>query len=47
LAGQLGGRLLTYDGTQHTVVFHRQACVDNYVAAYLINLTLPPPDSRC
>jgi pimeloyl-ACP methyl ester carboxylesterase len=47
LAGELGGRLLTYDGTQHTAVFHREACVDNYVAAYLIDLTLPPPDSRC
>jgi pimeloyl-ACP methyl ester carboxylesterase len=47
LAKDLGGRLLTYDGTQHTVVFHRQACVDNYVAAYLIDLTVPPPDSRC
>jgi len=47
LAAALGGDLLTYDGTQHTAVFHGQACIDNFAAAYLINLTLPPKDSRC
>jgi len=47
LAKDLGGVLLTFDGTQHTVVFHHQACVDNYVTAYLLDLTLPPPDARC
>jgi pimeloyl-ACP methyl ester carboxylesterase len=47
LAKELGGGLLTYEGTQHTVVFQGQACVDKYAAAYLINLTLPPKDSRC
>lgn len=47
LAKQLGGALLTFDGTQHTVVFHGQACVDNYATAYLIDLALPPKDSRC
>jgi len=47
LAKQLGGALLTYEGTQHTVVFQGNACVDNYAAAYLVDLTLPPPGSRC
>lgn len=47
LAKELGGVLLTYVGTQHTVVFHGQTCVDDYAAAYLVNLTLPPKDSQC
>jgi pimeloyl-ACP methyl ester carboxylesterase len=47
LAKQLGGGLLTYDGTQHTVVFEGDACIDKYAANYLINLTLPVPNSRC
>lgn len=47
LATELGGSLLTYDGTQHTVVFQGETCVDNYAAAYLVNLTLPPKDARC
>ena len=47
LAKQLGGALLTYDGTQHTVVFQGDACIDKYAAAYLIDLTLPPPDAKC
>nr|WP_325096704.1 alpha/beta hydrolase [Mycolicibacterium vinylchloridicum] len=47
LAEQFGGALLTFDGTQHTVVFHGNACVDDYAAAYLIDLALPPKDSRC
>ena len=32
LAKQLGGALLTFDGTQHTVVFQGNTCVDNYAA---------------
>ncbi len=47
LAKELGGGLLTFDGTQHTVVFQGDACVDKYAAAYLIDLTLPPPNSKC
>jgi len=47
LAKQLGGALLTFNGTQHTVVFQSNTCVDNYAAAYLIDLTLPPPDATC
>ena len=47
LAKQLGGALLTFDGTQHTVVFQGEDCVDKYAAAYLIDLTLPPPGAKC
>jgi hypothetical protein len=47
LAKQLGGSLVTYKGTQHTVAFQGAKCVDDYVAAYLIDLTLPPADATC
>ena len=47
LAKQLGGALLTFNGTQHTVVFQGEQCVDDYAAAYLTDLTLPPPDATC
>ncbi|GFG55142.1 alpha/beta hydrolase [Mycolicibacterium agri] len=47
LAKQLGGTLLTYDGTQHTVAFQGNPCVDSIVANYLIDVTVPPPDTRC
>ena len=47
LAKELGGDLLTFDGTQHTVVFQGEACVDKYAAAYLIDLKLPPPGAKC
>lgn len=47
LADQLGGGLLTYEGTQHTVVFQGEECVDDVASAYLIDGTLPPPDTSC
>nr|WP_272818751.1 alpha/beta hydrolase [Mycolicibacterium rhodesiae] len=47
LAKELGGSLLTYDGTQHTAVFRDQPCVDAYAAAYLIDLAVAPKDARC
>lgn len=47
LAKQLGGALLTFNGTQHTVVFQGEQCVDDYAAAYLIDLKLPPPGASC
>ena len=47
LAKQLGGALLTFNGTQHTVVFQGNTCVDNYAAAYLVDLTVPPPGATC
>ncbi len=47
LAKELKGGLLTYQGTQHTVVFQGESCVDDYATQYLINGALPPPDSKC
>lgn len=47
LAEQLGGALLTFKGTQHTVVFQGEQCVDDYVAAYLLDLELPAPGATC
>ena len=44
---QLGGRLLTYEGTQHTVVFQGNTCVDDISAKYLIDGALPPVGARC
>jgi pimeloyl-ACP methyl ester carboxylesterase len=47
LAKQLGGALLTFEGTQHTVVLQGDTCVDQIVTRYLIDLTLPRPGARC
>jgi len=47
LAGQLGGGLLTFNGTQHTVAFQGERCVDEFVATYLVDLTVPPPGATC
>jgi hypothetical protein len=47
LARELGGALLTFNGTQHTVVFEGDACVDGYATRYLVDLTLPPKGSTC
>ncbi|MCG5432662.1 alpha/beta hydrolase [Mycobacterium sp. MYCO198283] len=47
LARQLGGVLLTYEGTQHLAAYQSDACIDDKVTAYLIDLTLPPPGTRC
>ena len=47
LAKQLGGTLLTFDGTQHTVVFQGDKCVDDIAATYLVDVTVPPPNSTC
>ena len=47
LAKELGGALLTFTGTQHTVVFEGDACVDKYATNYLVDLTLPPPGAKC
>ena len=33
LARQLGAALITFEGTQHTVVFNGNECVDNAVVA--------------
>ena len=47
LARELGGTLLTFDGTQHTVVFQGNPCVDDIAARYLVDLTVPPPGTKC
>lgn len=47
LANQLRGSLLTFDGTQHTVVFQGDSCIDEYVTAYLIGGTTPPSGAKC
>jgi pimeloyl-ACP methyl ester carboxylesterase len=47
LARQLGGRLLTFEGTQHTAALHGDRCIDNAVTAYLVDGTLPADGTRC
>jgi pimeloyl-ACP methyl ester carboxylesterase len=47
LAKQLGGALLTFEGTQHTVAFSGNQCVDQIVTRYLVDLALPPAGARC
>ena len=47
LARQLGGTLVTFEGTQHTVVFQGNTCIDDIAARYLVDVTVPPPDTRC
>lgn len=47
LAKALGGRLLTFDGTQHTVFLQGKKCVDDAGSRYLIDLTLPDSGKRC
>ena len=47
LARQLGGTLVTFEGTQHTVVFQGNPCIDDIAARYLVDVTVPPPDTRC
>lgn len=47
LAKQLRGGLLTFNGTQHTVVFQGNECVDGYATKYLIDGALPPADAKC
>jgi pimeloyl-ACP methyl ester carboxylesterase len=47
LAKQLDGGLLTFNGTQHTVVFQGNSCVDKAASTYLIDLKLPAQDAKC
>lgn len=47
LAKALGGRLLTFDGTQHTAFLQGNNCVDAAGTNYLIELTLPAEGVRC
>lgn len=47
LARQLGARLLTYEGQQHTIALEGHPCVDGAVEEYLVDLVLPPDGLRC
>jgi pimeloyl-ACP methyl ester carboxylesterase len=47
LAKAMGGGLLTYEATQHTVFLQGNACVDKAGATYLISGKLPKPGTRC
>ncbi|MPZ67328.1 MAG: alpha/beta fold hydrolase [Pseudonocardiaceae bacterium] len=47
LTGALGGRLLTFEGNQHTVALQGVGCVDTAVTRYLVDGTLPPEGMRC
>jgi len=41
LAHELGAPLITYEGTQHTVVFNGDQCVDGAVTSYLVDGVVP------
>ncbi len=47
LAQQMGAALITFDGTQHTVVFNGDACVDTAVVNFLVDSVAPPDGLRC
>jgi hypothetical protein len=47
LARELHGRLLTFEGNQHTASLGGVGCVDQAMSAYLSSLTLPPEGLRC
>jgi pimeloyl-ACP methyl ester carboxylesterase len=47
LARQLGAPLITYDGTQHTVVFNGDQCVDSAVVDFFVDKVMPPLGLRC
>lgn len=47
LAQQMGASLITFDGTQHTVVFNGDQCVDTAVVNFLVDLTAPPDGLHC
>lgn len=47
LARYLGGALVTFEGTQHTVVLDGVPCVDDVVTRYLVTLETPSRDPHC
>ena len=47
MARQMGASLITFDGTQHTVVFNGDECVDTSVVNYLVDSVIPPDGLRC
>ena len=47
LARELDASLITFEGTQHTVVFNGDACVDSAVVSFLVGGTPPPANLQC
>jgi pimeloyl-ACP methyl ester carboxylesterase len=47
LAHDLGGQLLTFDGTQHTAFLDGNSCVDRWGSDYLLDLTPVPDGTTC
>ncbi|MGB6180863.1 MAG: alpha/beta hydrolase, partial [Rhodococcus sp. (in: high G+C Gram-positive bacteria)] len=47
LADQLGASLVTFEGNQHTASFAGNACVDDVLSSYLVDLVLPAAGLRC
>ncbi|WP_372440936.1 alpha/beta hydrolase [Mycolicibacterium mengxianglii] len=47
LARQLQAPLITFDGTQHTVVFNGQQCVDSATVRYFVDSAIPPANLLC
>ncbi|MER5393930.1 alpha/beta hydrolase [Saccharopolyspora sp. NPDC002686] len=47
LADALHGRLLTFEGTQHTVFLQGVSCVDDAGTRYLVDLKVPADGARC
>ena len=47
LATQLGARLVTHQGDQHTVALQGVRCIDDAVNAYFVDLTVPADGLRC
>ena len=47
LANEIGGGLLTFDAAQHTAFLHGNQCVDVNALAYLVDGTMPPPNTHC
>jgi pimeloyl-ACP methyl ester carboxylesterase len=47
LAAALGGTLLKVEGNQHGAVLQGNACVDDAVAAYLVDLKVPAAGTSC
>ena len=47
LAKQMGAGLITFDGTQHTVVFNGDACVDSAAVAFFVDGVAPAEGLRC
>ena len=47
LARELGGSLITYDGTQHTAAYSGSNCVDDAVTRFFVERTPPPAGYRC